>query len=178
MNDPRKEIKSILTEELEGLRQRIIANHIRLGQRASGRTERSLRVEVEDDHGTLYGRQAFSVLETGRGPGRVPRRFEDIIRQWILDKGIAVTEIPYKRQPSERWQPKYTPRERGLRAMAGAIAHKIRTEGTKLHREGGTLDVYSTEVRRAIDNIMNRAFGIFADDVTHINLHSNENDDD
>lgn len=179
MEDPRKEIKSILTEELGDLRQRIIANHIRLKQRASGRTEQSLRVEIADDHSTLYGRQAFSILETGRGPGRVPRRFEDIIRQWILDKGIAVTEIPYKRQASERWRPKYTPQERGLRAMAGAIAHKIRTEGTRLYREGGTLDVYSSEVRETIDKIMNRAFGIFADDVTHINLHSNdENNDD
>ena len=178
MEDPRKEIKSILTEEFGDLRLRIIANHIRLGQRASGRTERSLRVEVKDDHGTLYGRQAFSVLETGRGPGRVPRRFEDIIRQWILDKGIAVTEMPYKRKPSERWRPKYTPKERGLRAMAGTIAHKIRTEGTKLHREDGRSDIYSPEVRKAIDNIMNRAFGIFADDVTHINLHSNENNND
>lgn len=179
MEDPRKEIKSILTEEFGDLRLRIIANHIRLGQRASGRTERSLRVEVKDDHGTLYGRQAFSVLETGRGPGRVPRRFEDIIRQWILDKGIAVTAIPYKRQVSENWRPKYTPQERGLRAMAGAIAYKIRTEGTRLHREGGTLDVYSSATRETIDKILNRAFGIFADDVAHINLHSNdENNDD
>ena len=178
MEDPRKEIKSILTEEFGDLRLRIIANHIRLGQRASGRTERSLRVEVKDDHGTLYGRQAFSVLETGRGPGRVPRRFEDIIRQWILDKGIAVTEIPYKRQASEKWRPKYTPKERGLRAMAGAIAYKIRTEGTRLYREGGTLDVYSSATRETITKILNRAFGIFADDVAHINLHSNENNDD
>lgn len=178
MEDPRKEIKAILSDELRALSQRIKANHLRAGQKASGRTLASLRVEVDGEHGTLYGRQAFGTLETGRGPGRVPRRFEDIIRQWIIDKGIAVTEMSYKRKPSERWRPKYTPKERGLRAMAGAIAHKIRTEGTKLHREGGRSDIYSPEVRKAIDNIMNRAFGIFADDVTHINLHSNENEND
>ena len=176
MEDPRKEIKGILTEELRALAMRIKANHIRAGQKASGRTLASLRVEVDGDHGTLYGRQAFATLETGRGAGRVPRHFNDIIRQWIIDKGIAVTNLPYKRKPSVRWQPKYTPRERGLHAMAGAIAYKIRTEGTRLYREGGREDIYSPEVKDAIDNIMNRAFGIFAEDVTHINLHSNEND--
>lgn len=122
MEDPRKEIKAILSDELRALSLRIKANHLRAGQKASGRTLASLRVEVDGEHGTLYGRQAFGTLETGRRAGRVPRRFEDIIRQWILDKGIAVTEIPYKRKPSERWRPKYTPKERGLRAMAGASA--------------------------------------------------------
>ena len=174
MDDPRKEIKGILTEELQGLRERIIANHIRAGQRASGKTERSLRVEVTDIQGTLFGRQAFGTLETGRRPGRVPYKFNEIIRQWILDKGIAITDIPYKRKESERWRPKYTPRERGLRAMAGAIAYKIREEGTSLYREGGRADIYSPEVKECIEIIMNRAFAIFADDVTHINLHSNE----
>ena len=174
MDDPRKEIKGILTEELQGLRERIIANHIRAGQRASGKTERSLRVEVTDIQGTLFGRQAFGTLETGRRPGRVPYKFNEIIRQWILDKGIAITDIPYKRKESERWRPKYTPRERGLRAMAGAIAYKIREEGTSLYREGGRTDIYSPEVKKCIEIIMNRAFAIFADDVTHINLHSNE----
>lgn len=178
MEDPKKEIKGILTEELDGLRQRIIANHIRAGQKASGRTIASLRVEVEDDHGTLFGRKAFGTLETGRGPGKVPRHFTDIIRQWILDKGIRITAIPYKRKETEKWRPKYTPQERGLRAMARAIAYKIQKDGTQLHREGGRDDIYSPEVRKAMDNIMNRAFGIFADDITHINLNNNENNDD
>lgn len=174
MDDPRAEIKSILSEELDALRRRIIANHIRAGQRASGKTERSLRVEVTDAHGTLFGRQAFGTLEAGRKPGRVPYKFNEKIRQWILDKGIAITEIPYKRKESEKWRPKYTPRERGLRAMAGAIAYKIREEGTRLYRDGGRTDIYSPEVKKSIEIIMNRAFAIFADDVTHINLHSNE----
>lgn len=174
MDDPRAEIKSILSEELDALRRRIIANHIRAGQRASGRTERSLRVEVTYDRGTLFGRQAFGTLETGRKPGRVPYKFNEKVRQWILDKGIAITEIPYKRKESEKWRPKYTPRERGLRAMAGAIAYKIREEGTRLYREGGRADIYSPEVKKCIEIIMNRSFAIFADDVTHINLNSNE----
>lgn len=48
------------------------------------------------------------------------------------------------------------------------------TEGTELHRTGGRDDIYSPEIEKAIQNIMNRVFGIFADDVAHINLNSNE----
>ena len=60
MEDRRKEVKAILCEELDNLRQRIIENHIRAGQRASGKTIKSLHVVVDDNHGTLYGRQASS----------------------------------------------------------------------------------------------------------------------
>ena len=56
MEDRRKKVKAILCEELDNLRQRIIENHIRAGQRASGKTIKSLHVVVDDNHGTLYGR--------------------------------------------------------------------------------------------------------------------------
>lgn len=49
MEDRRKEIKGILNEELESLRQRIVENHIQAGQRASGRTIKSLHVVVDED---------------------------------------------------------------------------------------------------------------------------------
>ena len=51
MKDKRAEIKGILGEELESLRQRIIENHIRAGQKASGKTISSLRVDVKDNQG-------------------------------------------------------------------------------------------------------------------------------
>ena len=46
MEDRRKDVKDILNEELDKLRQRIIENHIQAGQRASGRTIKSLHVVV------------------------------------------------------------------------------------------------------------------------------------
>ena len=73
MEDRRKDVKDILNEELDKLRQRIIENHIQAGQRASGRTIKSLHVVVDDNHGVLFGRQAFGVLETGRGPGKIQK---------------------------------------------------------------------------------------------------------
>lgn len=150
----REEAKGILNEELEALQQRLIENHIRAGQRASGRTISSLRVSVDDDHGVLFGRQAFGTLETGRGPGKVPKGFYKIIQQWVTDKNIQV-EKP--------------------KSFAYLVARKIANEGTELYRLGGREDVYSKEVEETVKNIMNRVFGILANDVTHINLNSDEN---
>lgn len=150
----REEAKGILNEELEALQQRLIENHIRAGQRASGRTISSLRVSVDDDHGVLFGRQAFGTLETGRGPGKVPKGFYKIIQQWVTDKNIQV-EKP--------------------KSFAYMVARKIANEGTELYRLGGREDVYSKEVEETVKNIMNRVFGILANDVTHINLNSDEN---
>ena len=48
----RDEVKKVLVEELGSLRQRIIDNHIRAGQKASGRTIASLNVSVDDNHET------------------------------------------------------------------------------------------------------------------------------
>lgn len=153
MKDKRAEVKGILSEELEILKQRIIENHIRARQKASGRTIASLRIEVNDNQGVLFGRQAFGVLETGRKPGNVPKGFYQIIQQWVHDKGIQVDN------------PK---------SFSYLVARKIAREGTDLYKEGGRADIYSPEIEKTIQNIMNRAFTIFKDDVTHINLNSNE----
>lgn len=112
---------------------------------ASGRTSESLEVVMRDDGGEILGRRAFQTVEKGREPGKVPQDFTKIIRQWMRDKGISAPPLPYKRQPSARWQPKYTPEERGAMAMAGAIAYKIKTSGSYLFRHGGRDDIY-TEV--------------------------------
>ena len=153
MEDRRKDVKDILNEELDKLRQRIIENHIQAGQRASGRTIKSLHVVVDDNHGVLFGRQAFGVLETGRGPGKIPKGFYQIIQQWVVDKRIQV-EKP--------------------KSFAYLVARKIANEGTRLYHSGTHDDIYSTSVTQAIRDIMDRVFGVFLNDVQHINLHSNE----
>ena len=154
MEDRRKEIKGILNEELDNLRQRIIENHVRAGQRASGRTIKSLHIVVDDNHGILFGRQAFSVLERGRAPGKVPKGFYKISRQWMMDKGIQV-EKP--------------------KSFAYLVARKIAQEGTELYRKGKHEDIYSEDIEQTIQNIMNRIFGIFLKDIQHRNLNNNAN---
>lgn len=162
-----QEISNLLQSTLNELRGEIISAISRNGQRASGKTQASLSVErVTDTHYILFGRQAFWTLEQGRKGGKVPRDFVGIIRQWIIDKGINVREIPYVRKG---WKPKYTPKERGLRAMAGAIAHSIKTNGTSLYRKGGRKDVYTPYIDKAEQRI-NEALGMwFEKTLTTIN---------
>lgn len=145
----------VISEELESLRQRIIDNHIKAGQKASGKTIASLRVEVDDDGGTLFGRKAFGTLETGRRGGGVPKGFYQIIYQWMQDKGIRV-EKP--------------------KSFAYLVARKIAREGTKLYRQGGRDDIYSNEIPKTIESIGNKVRGLLSTEVEHINLNSkNEN---
>lgn len=162
----------IVREELTAFMERVRENHRRAGQVASGRTSRSMHVDVTEDEGTVFGRMAFGTLETGRRAGAVPRNFREVIRQWMRDKGISAAPIPYKRMPSEKWQPKYTPQERGDMSLAGAIAHRIATSGTKLYRDGGRMDIYSNEIPRTTDAIMKRVVQLFAVEVESINRDS------
>ena len=153
----RDETLKIVSDGLQGLRQRIIANHEAAGQVASGRTRDSLKVEMTGEGGILWGRQAFGVLETGRKPGKVPKGFYGIILQWVKDKGIQI-EKP--------------------KSFAYLVARKIANEGTRLYRSGQKEDIYSTEVEKTVREISERIAGIFNTEVEHINLNfSNENSD-
>ena len=168
----KQDIAQVLTEELSRLAERIKENHRNAGQVASGRTLESITYEVTEDRGTLFGRFPFGTLETGRKAGAVPLAFDAIIRQWILDKGISVEPIPYKRKPTKDWQPKYTPEERGLRTMASAIATKIRKEGTLLYRQGGRADIYSNEIPDAIKRIEERIAKVFSLTIDSIHINA------
>lgn len=130
-----QEIRQILLEELEDLRQRIIENMGRADQIVSGKTRDSLQVNVRELSGVLTGRQAFATLENGsrpwsRPPKRTPKWFADIIGEWIDAKGLDLN----------KW----------------AVAHTIIHEGSKLYRTGGRADVYSPEIQRTMDRIGDR----------------------
>lgn len=151
--DLKKEIISILNETKE----KIISNIDSQGIKASGRTQKSLKVEDRGEHLVLIQEATdkaapFTTLQYGRPGGNVPRGFAAIIRQWIIDKGIQTQPIPYVRTPSERWQPKYTPEIRGQMAAAGAIAEKIAKIGTDRHKTPNE-NVYSAAINEAIEKI-------------------------
>ena len=115
------------------------------GRNASGRSVGSLTVSVNGAVGTLYGSSSFLVMEKGRAGGKVPMNFVGIIKQWIIDKGLSVTPIP-----STRKNAKYTPYERGLNSFAGAVAYSIMKHGTKLHRDNGYNDIFTTAVNEEL----------------------------
>lgn len=154
----------IVTEELERARQLII-NHIRAnGQNASGRTIKSLHVEATEAEGVLYGHRPFGILETGRKAGRVPQSFRMIILQWMRDKGLHGTPIPYVREGAH----KYTPQQRGDLSMAGAIAYTIQHRGSRLHRQGGRADVYSNVVPQTLERVRSRLISLINTQLEHI----------
>lgn len=148
-------VLSVVADELDALRECIIANHEAAGQVASGRTRDSIRVERTEDGGILWGRQAFGVLETGRKPGRVPKGFYHIIRQWVDDKGIRVPNPD---------------------SFSYLVARKIAREGTEMYRTGQKKDIYSTDMEKAIREIERKVLGIFDTEVEHINLNFKNED--
>lgn len=130
-----EEIRQILLEELEELRQRIIENMGRADQIVSGKTRDSLQVNVRELSGVLTGRQAFATLENGsrpwsRPPKRTPKWFADLIGEWIDAKGLDLNQ----------W----------------AVAHTLIHKGSKLYRTGGRADIYSPEIQRTMDRIGDR----------------------
>lgn len=162
--------RQILKEELELLRVAIIKHHKDAGQMASGRTAKSMRVEVDEYHGTLFGRRAFGTLETGRRAGRVPNGFRKIIQKWMKDKGISVPPIPYKTDRPH----KYTPQERGEMQFSFFVAKKIREEGTRLYRQGGIDTIYSNEIPETMKRIGDRLLQLFSLEYESIKLNKKE----
>ncbi|MBU3835419.1 MAG: hypothetical protein H9949_06730 [Candidatus Phocaeicola merdigallinarum] len=149
----RDKVMELVASELEALKQRIIENHRNAGQVASGRTIASLKVEITEDGGVLWGRSAFGTLETGRKGGKVPAGFWKIIRQWMDDKGIQVEKPD---------------------SFAYLVARKIAKEGTQLFRNGGRSDIYSPEVKDTVERVSDGIGILFGSEVEHINLNFNE----
>lgn len=169
MLDP-AQAKTIIAEELERLRERIIANMRAQNAVASGRTIKSLRVVMAADGCALVSDQQmpFGVLETGRRGGRIPYGFSAIIYQWMQDKGVHATVIPYKTNRPH----KYTEQERSDRSMASAIAHTIARSGSRLYRTGGRDTIYSNVIPETVERIENRITGMmsaYVDEMIPIN---------
>lgn len=165
------EQKRIISEELNTLRLRIIENMKRNKQVVTGKTAQSLAVEVDEWGGRLMGNvPVIPTLETGRKAGRVPRGFASIIYQWMQDKGIHGDPIPYVRSGKH----KYSAQERGDRSMAAAIAHTIKTKGSRLHRTGGRADVYSNEIPNTIARLQEQLGMLVLESVKSIKINTQE----
>lgn len=150
----RDKVMELVSSELEALKQKVIENQKNSGLVASGRTIASMKVEVTEDGGILWGRSAFGTLETGRKGGKVPAGFWKIIRQWMDDKGIQVEKPD---------------------SFAYLVARKIAREGTQLFRNGGRSDIYSSEIKGTIERMSDKIGLLFGSEVEHINLNENEN---
>lgn len=126
------QIQQILRAELQRLSDRISANIEGTGRKATGKTQKSLTVEVDGLGGALMGREAFATLEQGSRPWvkqytRPPKWFAALIQEWIDAKRLDLN--------------------------AYAVARTLMVKGSKLRREGGAADVYTNEIPDAVDRI-------------------------
>lgn len=104
----------------------------------TGKTANSLtgedtgfRVVIKSD-----GRGApFQTTQYGHDGQNVPFNFVGIIRQWVIDKGLTVTPIPFSTDNPRPDLRKHTEFERGLNRMSYFIANKIEREGTERFKD-------------------------------------------
>jgi hypothetical protein len=133
-----EELDSILSDWGNRVADRIKSNLDTTGTTASGRTKDSIEVVAIDGELTIYGRRFFEGVETGRPAGKIPYKFQDIIRQWMDDKGIA------DQFGQKEWQ---------KRNAAYLIAQKIKDSGTKLYRDGGRTSIYTDVITEMLPEL-------------------------
>lgn len=136
-------LDEMLSEWAENVIVRIQENLDSTGTTASGKTKESLEYELTDTGVRILGRQYFQGVELGRPAGKVPDRFQDIIRQWMKDKGIE------SQFGEKEWQ---------KRNAAYLIAQKIKESGTQLYRQGGRSDIFSNVINEEVENLTEKIF--------------------
>lgn len=140
------DVSGILREWAENVIVHIQDNLDSTGTTASGKTKDSLRYEIDGDEFSqslkIYGRQYFQGVEEGRGPGRVPYKFQDILYDWAQAKGILAN---------------FGDTERKQRSVLYMVGKSIKENGTRLYQDGGRLDIYSNvlneELPKLEDNV-------------------------
>ena len=145
-------VSQLLMQTMLNIKNDIKQNMENLQRNASNQSVKSLSVIVESDKvAYLEGLNTFFFMERGRKKGKIPHKFTDIIRQWIIDKGISVTP-----KDSKSGRGKYSSQERGIREMAGAIAYTIKHNGTLLHRTGRFDDIMTTSIEKETEHLGDR----------------------
>lgn len=152
---------TIVREELETLKQRIIANMYAANAVATGKTIKSMNVVVADRgriEGTLYGRKFFGAVETGRRPtlpGTPPSKptLYEAILAWCKARGIRGKD------------------RKATRGIAWAITTTIHKRGTMLFRQGGRASIYSSEIPRTLKDVRERLMFLTSVQAKNIRLN-------
>lgn len=154
------EVGSLITRHLENVKVKIQERMSQSGRNASGRSSASLTVEADNTHGILWGGSQFLVMERGRAAGPVPKGFFEIIYDWAKAKGLASKVRPrFERQSQDS----------ALRSFAGAVAYTIMKKGTKLYRDKGYNDIFTTAVNEELEVLSDELIAVQTDSVAEIN---------
>lgn len=163
-------IKSIVQEEMEILKKNIQTRMTEEKVNASGRTMKSLTIQVDQFGGILFGSSVFLNIQKGRAPGAVPKNFVEIIKDWIQEKGVNYSDYMPKSGA-------VISQEMKLQGLAGAIAHSIMKRGTLLHRKGITRDIYGKAIEDTLGRIATRVGDSLALEIDTINNKFKKNED-
>ena len=122
------------------LRDKIISEIARKGLYDTGELYKSVDYEIEGNDILIYANSYLPYAEFGRGPGKVPYNFSDIIADWAKRKNISVQKGDYKR-------------------FGFAVAQKTRQFGSARYRgDIPTADVLSQPVEDVMNDTLNEEF--------------------
>ena len=93
-----------IKKEMQDCVNRIAARLDATGTTASGKTRDSLHLEAQEGVYTIFGRDYFSTVETGRKAGKVPKNMTAIIKEWAIAKrsGSTLSSTHANRRTSGR----------------------------------------------------------------------------
>lgn len=127
------DLLEVIRQGLQKLILDIIAASEAAGQRASGQTYENIVEETERVGqlvtGTVYAPNYFYTLIRGRGPGKTPANFAQIIMEWAQVKGLSFAS------PEE------------LERFGNAVAWKIRRDGSQLYVNHLYVDIIDTPIK-------------------------------
>lgn len=141
MNDIYNNVQILLEKHLEQIKVGIKIMMSEHKRNASGRSVSSLAVMFESPtRASLEGDEQWMVMEDGRGSGKGPYGFRDIIKQWIINKGISIQPRGNETQDS------------AINSAAYLITRSIIQKGSALHRLHEHQDIYDS----VVDDSMNK----------------------
>lgn len=135
-------LNGVIQAILTGFAERTIAGIRSKIPNVTGKMSQSLGYKIDESGLTIFSTEKyFTVLETGRKPGKRPPI--SAIEEWIKNKPIASDINP--------------------RSLAFLIARKIGEEGSLLYRQGGNSGVISnfineTKIQEDLINLLTDEF--------------------
>lgn len=167
MSEIENKVNKLLTLHLGNIKVGISQRMTSLGRSASGSSVASLEVEVDNGEGILSGGKQWETMQRGRGPGKVPSNFREVIKNWVRAKGISVQ--PRGKQTQEQ----------AIESFSYLVTRNIMQKGTKLYRDKGYNDIYDTLLEEEIEKLSAETSSVFELEVNNINdNYINDNKDD
>lgn len=137
-------IQFILNEWSERTKQELIDRYKSMGLKASGAFEEGLSTETDENSTKIWSAQHTGAMVLGRKPsenGSKPGKLLDIIKQWIINKGITSELKP--------------------ESLAFLITRKIHREGIKVPNEHNDGTLISSVINdNSIDGLLSK-MGIY-----------------